>query len=274
MAFFFWKEKDLKMVWRVEKEGRTSFLVGTSHFFRYSFKKTLSRLIKPVENVFFEGPLDNESMERIAEYGRHGEGCPSLIDAIDPAVTRTINRRLNERWAQQNSVSSSLQILHPPSSGFLESVANGTRPWLAFFTLWYAYLGWKHSVDLEAFGIARALGKKIHFLETIEDQLAALDGIPFEGIVDFINRFVHWDAYKRQLTEFYLNGDIESLMSRAIRFPTRCDSILGDRDVKFLEKLRGSFEEGRAVAFLGTSHIPYLRKKLPEEGYQVIQTTS
>jgi uncharacterized protein YbaP (TraB family) len=274
MGLSFWKEKQLKMVWKVEKEGKTSSLVGTSHFFRYSFKKTLSRLIGPAENVLFEGPLDDESMARIAEYGRHGEGSPALIDALDPTVVRAINRRLNERWSQQNSVSSSLQILHPPSSDFLESIANGARPWMAFFSLWYAYLDWKHSVDLEAFAIARALGKKIHFLETIDDQLAALDGIPFEGIVDFINRFDRWESYKRQLTEYYLNGDIESLMSRTIRFPTRCDSILGGRDVTFFARLRLFFAEGRAVAFVGTSHIPYLRQRLLEEGYQVTQTTS
>ena len=33
-------------------------------------------------------------------------------------------------------------------------------------------------MDVEAFHIARELGKKIAFLETIADQLNALDGIP------------------------------------------------------------------------------------------------
>ena len=271
MTLFGWKQKDLKMVWKVEKEGRTSFLVGTSHFFRHSFKKALTQLIRSVENVFFEGPLDDESMARVAAYGRQGEESPSLLDALDPKVIRAINRQLNNRLIQQSSVGSYLQVFHA-SSNFLDVHARGVRPWMAFFTLWYAYLDWKHSVDLEAFHIAGEMGKKIHFLETIEEQLTALDGIPFEGIVDYINRFEHWNSYKKQMLEYYLAGSIEKIMSKEIRFPTRCESILGSRDVKFFEKLNGFFEAGGAVAFLGTSHIPYMKQRFLDEGYRVIQT--
>ena len=95
MGLFGWKGKELKMVWRVEKEGKTSFLVGTSHFFRHSFRRALTRLIQGAENVLFEGPLDDESMARVAAYGRQAEGSPSLLEALDPKVIREINRQMN-----------------------------------------------------------------------------------------------------------------------------------------------------------------------------------
>ena len=72
MDFFWWKEKRLKTVWRVEKDGRISLLVGTAHFSPYSFKKALTKLIQNVETVLFEGPLDKESMARVVQYGQQG----------------------------------------------------------------------------------------------------------------------------------------------------------------------------------------------------------
>ena len=155
MDLFFWKEKQLRMVWRVEKEGKMSFLVGTSHFFRYSFERPLTRLIRSAEDVLFEGPLDDESMARVTAHGRQPEGTPSLLEALDPKAIREINRQLNKQMVPQSSVGSYLQLLHTTSSNFLDVHARGVRPWMAFFTIWSAYLDWTNSIDMEAFHIAQ-----------------------------------------------------------------------------------------------------------------------
>jgi len=42
-----WTERPLRMVWRVERGSRRSHIVGTAHFFPYSFARPLSRLIRP-----------------------------------------------------------------------------------------------------------------------------------------------------------------------------------------------------------------------------------
>jgi uncharacterized protein YbaP (TraB family) len=144
---------------------------------------------------------------------------------------------------------------------------------MALFTLWSAFLEWKHSLDRDAFLLAQQLGKKVCFLETIEEQLAALDGIPFERSVDYINRFAHWGSYKKQFIHGYLRGDIEGLMSRTKGFPTRCESILGERDRNFFERLQSSFEKGGGVAFLGLSHILPMIRLFSDSGYRVTQIT-
>jgi uncharacterized protein YbaP (TraB family) len=262
------------MVWRLEKGGKTSFLVGTAHFFCYPFTKPLTRLIGKAENILFEGPLDEESMAQVAACGRQGEGSPSLLEALDPSIVKKINRQLNKKLVHHDSVQPDLGLFDRTPSDFLDVHARGARPWMAFFTLWSSYLEWNYSVDMEAFQIARRLGKKIHFLETIEEQIAVLDGIPFELIVDYINRFERWKSYRRQLLESYLSGDLERIMSRRIRFPTRCDSVLGERDVKLFDGLKKFFNQGDAVAFLGLSHIPAIKERLTEEGYLVTQTTA
>ncbi len=274
MTLFWRREKPYRMVWRLEKEGKTSYLAGTAHFFPYQIEKALTQLIQRVETVLLEGPMDLGSMEKVVQYGRQAEGTPSLYDAIDPIVKKEINRNLGQRSSLPASTDSYLQLLPFTPSDFLETHIGGVRPWMAFFTLWSTYLDWKHSIDMGAYQIAHKLGKKIHFLETLEEQFKAMDGIPFERLLDYVNRFEHWNSYKKQFLKYFLKGDLEGLMSRTPRFPTRCESILDHRDPILFERIRAFYEQGDAISFLGISHIPEIKKLFSQEGYQITQEIS
>jgi len=271
MVFSWLGEKKLKMVWRIEKEGKISFLVGTAHFSPYRFKKSLTQLIQSVVDVLFEGPLDTESMTKVTQHGRQAEGTPSLYGALEPAVIKEINKCLNVPLVPHRSAESYLELFNSSSFDFLGSHVRSVRPWMAFFTLWSSYLNWQYSVDMEAFHIAQKLGKKIYFLETIEEQIAALDGIPFERIVEYVNRFEHWKSYKEQFLRDFFEGNLEKLMSRTNKFPTRCESILGRRDERLFERMKTFFEKGSVIVFLGLSHIPAIKKMFIHEGYEVTQ---
>jgi hypothetical protein len=43
---FFFRERELRMIWEVLKGSRRSYLAGIAHFFPYSFKKSLTRYIE------------------------------------------------------------------------------------------------------------------------------------------------------------------------------------------------------------------------------------
>jgi uncharacterized protein YbaP (TraB family) len=271
MNLFPWKEKRLRTIWRAEKNGRDSFLVGTAHFSPISFRKTLTRLVQGSETIIFEGPLDQESMAEVARYGARGQDTPSLYDALDPAVIREINRQLADLSGQATMAESFLDLMNVKTSGFLEQHARGVRPWMAFFTIWSAFLNWKHSMDMEAFHIARELGKEIKYLETIEDQLVALDGIPFERIVNYFHRFKYWNAHRERFSKIFLDGQLQKYLSVTGEFPTRCESIIGKRDPIFFRGIKASFEKRRTTAFVGVGHIPGIRKIFLDEGYRVTQ---
>jgi uncharacterized protein YbaP (TraB family) len=272
MGFFNWTREKLKMAWALEREEKTSFLVGTAHFSPYRFERALTQLLQKVETAWFEGPLDDETLSRVAEYGRNGEGCPSVYDALNPRVLQAINRHFDDRIPHR-SAESYLELFRSPCPNFLETHVRGVRPWMALFTLWSGFLGWKHSLDRDAYHLAQRLGQRICFIETIEEQIVALDGIPFERIVDYVNRFARWSSYKKQFLHNYFRGDLQALMSGTTGFPTRCESILGERDTKFFERLKPSFEEGDGVAFLGLSHILPIQKMFLDAGYRVTQIT-
>ncbi len=213
-------------------------------------------------------------MARVVQYSREGENAPSLYKALQPAAIEEINRRLSTRPGDSSRADSYLEMLGGTASDPLEELARGVRPWMTFFTVWSAFLNWKHSMDMEAFHIAQKLGKKIRYLETLEDQLAALDGIPFERIVNYLNHIKSWKVHKELFRKAFLEGDIQQFYSMTGEFPTRCESILTKRDPVFFKGIRDSFNEGSAVAFVGVAHIPGVRKSFVEEGYQVTQDAS
>ena len=271
MNLFWWKEKPLRTVWKVEKERHASLLVGTAHFSPYSFKKSLTQLVQGVDTVLFEGPLDQESMARVVQYGQRGENAPSLYNALHPDAIAEINKLLAARSGPQTTAVPYLDLIHPARSDLLEIHAKGVRPWMAFFTIWSSFLNWKHSMDVEAFHIAQKLGKKIDYLETIEDQLAALEGIPFERIANYLNNIKHWGGHKKVFVKAFLEADIQQFFSMTGEFPTRCESIVTKRDPIFFERIKTFFAEGKTAAFVGVAHIPGIRKMFLDEGYRVIQ---
>ncbi len=261
-----WVERPLRMVWRVERGGRRSHIVGTAHFFPHSFARPLTRLIRPATAVFTEGPLDEASSEAIAAYGRTGDN--DLLARLDPAAARRIEQLLRER--QDGAV----WLIPPAGLAYLEAYTQGMRPWAAFFSIWGTYLGWRFSVDAQGYQIARKLGKRIGSLETLEEQLAVLDSIPVERIVRQLNDVARWDAYTREYVRLYLAGDLDGLVALTSGFVTRGPVIVGQRDARMFAALRSAFEAEDAVAFIGFPHVPGVRQLFEEAGYTVTQVTA
>ena len=126
-------------------------------------------------------------------------------------------------------------------------------------------------MDVEAFHIAQKLGKEIGYLETIKDQIEALDGIPFDKIVNYFNQYKQWSTHKERFTKVFIEGDVQNYLSITAEFPTRCESIIGKRDPIFFRGIKASFEKRQATAFVGFGHTPGIRKMFLDEGYRVIQ---
>lgn len=269
------RERKLKMVWEAKKDGRTNFLVGTAHFFPHSFRKSLTHIINRADAVLFEGPLDEHNMDEVREHGLALQNGKSLYDALDKKTIAELNKELGGGSEfTECSLASYIIVFKRENADLLSREIEGLRPWMAFFRLWSQYLakrGWKHSVDLEALSVARELGKKVVFLETIEEQLDALDGIPLERIVTYLNNFRNWGKFSRYHRKQYLKGSLDGLLDIASAFPTRCPSIIEHRDPVFFERMRDYVDDGNAAVFLGITHIRGLIKMLEQEGFTVTQ---
>ena len=126
-------------------------------------------------------------------------------------------------------------------------------------------------MDLDAYQLAGKLGKEIVFLESIEEQLEALDGIPVERIVAFLKEVDQWSSHLEQHVSHYLKGDLDQWPSMTIGFPTRCASVLDKRDPILYERILPLLEKGKSCIFVGIPHVRAIKPLLIDEGYQVRQ---
>jgi len=265
------KRKEFKMIWKIEKHGVEGYLAGSAHFFLYPFKKSLSSYIGRVRRVLFEGPLDEKSMGRVVTRGVEKGGAEAIYAALDPQTIGRIRKIIAPLRSSSPSFPDFLTI-KPFSQDPLFIWFKTLRPWLAFFQIWSQFLknnGWKYSVDLEALKIATQLKKEIFFLETIEEQVAALEGVPLERIINYLKQIEHWEDYARNHAHYYLQGDLEQIMVLNREFPTRCPSIVDNRDPVMFERIKAFLAKGEVIAFVGTSHIQGITKFLQEDGYAV-----
>ncbi|MGE5257980.1 MAG: TraB/GumN family protein [Hyphomicrobiales bacterium] len=263
------RQKRFAMLWEIKKHERRSWIGGTAHFFCCSFENSFRKLFAEVDTVIFEGPLDQTSMEKVAAVGRSpAPGSPSLIDHMREEEIRMLERVVcgpRGAWARLLG----LQTADPPNVRFFLSQ---TRPWMAFFSLWTSFLarhGWNQSVDLEAWRLAREMGKRVHAMETIAEQIETLESIPMPRIVNFFRQCRHWRSYIQRNAKAYLKGDIDAMAGTSIEFPTRTELVIGRRDANFLACMQPFLEEGRCAVLVGTAHMFNLRRMIAAAGFDI-----
>ncbi len=271
MIFRKLQQKELKMIWEVQKNGKVSHLVGTAHFFPYSFRDALYRCLENARLVMFEGPLDDDNLAKVRQAGINPESAYHLFDELDEKTIAGITGALIPVCRMRNSN----QLLNFCKDSLQDSVydlVKGMNPWLAFFTIWSTYLkrnGWKYSVDIEAFNVAKALGKNIMFLEAIEEQIKVLENISHDKILFFLKQVDQWETLANEYVKSYLKGDLEKLRLSGIRFPSRHHTVIDHRDEIFYERMREELAHGEVAAFLGAPHLKGMSRLLLADGYQV-----
>ena len=259
------------MIWEVEKNGRTSWVAGSAHFFCHSFEPSFRRLFRKVDHVLFEGPLDEGFMADVDRAGRTPlPGATPILDLLDEADIRRLERVV---YGPRGALARSFGLVHKPRVDVRWFLANA-RPWCAFFSLWTAFLerqGWRESVDMEAWRVAHDMGKDVVGMESLEEQLDSLGSLPPERVVRFFRACEGWKALSRRNMRAYLAGDLEGMMGSSAEFPTRTEYVISRRDQRFRERMRPYLEEGRCAVFVGSAHMVNLRHMLAADGFRVRQ---
>jgi uncharacterized protein YbaP (TraB family) len=263
------KQRRFRMLWEIEKDGQTSWIGGTAHFFCYSFEYSLRELFEKVDTVLFEGPLDPASLDHVSATGRQPDPQgPRLIDAL----TETEIDRLERVVCGPRGFWASLMGTRSPNPPDVVYFLSQTRPWMAFFSLWTGFLArhdWNQSVDREAWHLAHDMGKVVRSMETIQEQIDTLESISFERIVNFLRQCRQWKQYSNRFVRAYLKGNLDSLYGASVEFPTRSEHVIHRRDAVFLERMMPHLEKGRCAVFVGSAHMINLRRMLAEAGFTV-----
>ena len=263
------EQRPYAMLWKLEKNGRTSWIGGTAHAFRYSFSTAFRTLFNEVDTVVFEGPLDPQSM---AAFARHGwtrdKGTPCIGELLTEEEIRCIEHVV--RGPQGRLAKILNMALAEPAD--VRNILFNARPWCVFFSLWHAYLerqGWRQSVDLEAWTIAHEMGRNVIGMESIEEQLASLESVPVSRIIPFLRDVGNWKNRMNSNVRSYLAGNLTGMLGSSTEFPTRTEQVIGVRDQRFRERMTPYIEAGRCVVFVGTAHMLNLERMLAEDGFTV-----
>lgn len=267
------RERDLRMMWSACKNGKESLLAGTAHFFPYSFKRSLTKHIRSADTVLLEGLLDQDAIDKVTEQGSRPGSDPSLDSLLDARTIKEINR-LESSVTNESYRGTYMMVFGKATENSLFNRIADKKPWMAFFSIWYYYRlkkGWAYTMDIDALNIAKKLGKKIKFLESIDEQIDALNGVPAERVANFLTKIDKWDKYARTYSNYYLKGDLDGLLSFVTNFPTFCESVIDKRDPVLYERMKPHLEKGNTIAAVGITHIKGLKEMLIRDGFTLNQ---
>lgn len=261
--------KKFNMLWEIELNGRRSWIGGTAHFFSYSFDTSFRKLFDQVDTVIFEGPLDQVSMDIVANTGKNP---PSDFRPLTEALSEKEIKKLQRVvCGPQGPLPKMLQLEYDAPLD-VHYYLTQTRHWFAFFSLWSGFLrrkGWHNSVDMEAWHIAREMNKKIVGMETIQEQIETLENIPYQRVVKFLQDCQNWYSYIKRHEKAYLKGDLQGMMGTTAEFPTRTGTVIKRRDEIFLQRMLPYITEGRCVVFVGSAHMLNLEHMIADAGFKI-----
>lgn len=158
------------------------------------------------------------------------------------------------------------------------------RPWVVFSTLNLPPPTELAPLDLALMQKARASGKAVHGLESVEEQAAVLGGLPLGDQIALINDTVcHYEAIQTEvagMVRAYLDRDLGTLMALAEkyqgggqgRYTRLMDSLLWKRNRLMVERMAPRLAEGSALIAIGALHLAGERgvlALLEDRGYRV-----
>jgi uncharacterized protein YbaP (TraB family) len=163
------------------------------------------------------------------------------------------------------------------------------RPWVVFTTLNLPPPTDLVALDLELMHKAQESGKAVQGLESVEEQAAAVGGLPLNDQIALLNDAVcHYDAIQLEISGLlraYLDRDLGTLMALALyrtseryqgsgqdRYSRLMDSLLWKRNRLMVERMAPRLAEGSSFIAIGALHLAGERgvlALLEGLGYQV-----
>jgi hypothetical protein len=224
-----------------------------------------------LDTAIFEGPLDQENMARVVQAGTKPAGDYHIFNDLDRRTIDGLTKAFSP-VCRDRDLFVLMNSCVVKNSNLVYEMVKGMDPWLAFFTIWSTYLkkiGWKYSVDLEGYQIAREFNKQIVFLETIEEQIQVLKNISRDRILWFLKQVDRWPEMAQEYVRCYLKGDLNKLRATGVRFPSRHPAVVDHRDEIFFERMRNHLEGGDTIAFVGAPHVKGMSGLLIKSGFEV-----
>lgn len=241
-------------LWEVTDGSSTVHLLGSIHLLRpdvYPLDPTIYEVFDSADVVAFE--LDIAELAQagpaMMERGTYQSGR-TLADDLPADLAGELERRAAE--------------LSLPAA-----VVRTMKPWFAAMTLSALVLqqaGFDAAagIDLHFHQRASAAGKRTIGLETLEDQLSAMDGLSAEAQVALVrSTLAELDSTAVRMdhaTALWQAGDAEALaemMTESMRGQSELEArLLGERNRRWVPRIEALLRGGeRAIVIVGVGHL-------------------
>ncbi len=253
------------LLWRVSGAAAgDSYVLGTMH----TAEPRVLKLVDTIERQFADSPvfamevvLDEPAMRKLGVAMFYSDG---------QRLSQVVGAPLFERIAR-----------HLGDYGVPASVAESMKPWAAFTTLSMPASSDAAPLDLQLMSAARAAGKEVVGLETVEEQLAVFEGVPEVDQVAMLREVAcHHTTFQREIMEMvdaYVARDLVALVEQSERYDgvgkqALMDKLLYQRNSRMAERMVPLLAAGHAFVAVGALHLPGERgvlRLLEQQGYRV-----
>jgi uncharacterized protein len=250
-------------LWRVEKDGRTSWLYGTMHFNHIDYTKPGSQImisLRSSDVLALEINLQNQLT------------APTSVPLPTIQLSDGQKDRLRKAYAKDCLAGNAVGML---AAGATSPLLITQAQRLGLFS--------GFSPDSRLAQIAQRSGKPIVSLETVEQQIAALaPSSQAEFDQSFEATLTHFESGKMQaellqLYNSWRQNDWPAIVKleqdMTANQPAFAERLLNERNLRMVEKIHALHQEGKrlfvavgALHMAGTTALP---KLLRDKGYDV-----
>ncbi len=264
-----WAADEKGILWRIEGAAdQPSFLLGTIHSDDARVTSVPARVthaFQQADSFSGEIKMDLPNLMRASQATLLSDGT-SLDQLIEPALYKQTVKML-------------------AAYGMPELVVQRMKPWAAAATLSLPRPQTGIFLDMALYQQAAAAGKRVYGLETISEQVGALESMSPELQVTMLRDAVAYHHQVEQLIEqlisAYLRRDLKALESISNAAMQNGDDrvaemfsneVVDRRNYRMLERMQPRLREGNAFVAVGALHLPGdkgLLNLLRNKGYRV-----
>ena len=245
---------DRGLLWRIEGSGaQASYIFGTIHLSDArvtQLPSQVSRALDDARSLTIEVGLDPSNLLTLANRMVFLDGR-DLPGAVGP-----------ELYGRTAALTSRL--------GLPESAVRLFRPWAIALLLSVPPQNPSEVLDFVIANTARAQGKPVHDLETVDEQVGVFEALPDGDQVVLLRRAVeNYETMPRaigRVIEAYLARDLaamqrisEEMDGGGVEIKRLNDAItrrlLNERNVRMAERLQPRLKEGNAFVAVGALHL-------------------
>lgn len=263
------------LLWEITGNGlkKPSYLFGTIHLIGkedFFFPQTLQDKLNACEQVTFEIDMDEmssmESMMKIIGKAFMKDGI-TLRDLIDEEEYALVEKKFNEKGLP-------LQFLEKMKPMLLSTFASFDMDGGAMNSSSKSY-------EMEIYNKSQTNNKESKGLETVEDQLAIFDTIPYKMqakmLVESIKSSDQDNKEYKQMIDLYKKQDVELLSKVAVQdegdgMNKYEDLFLFNRNKNWIPKMTIMMKEKSTFFAVGAGHLGGMKgviHLLKKAGYKV-----